>query len=317
MKKIILFVAVLLATSMQFYAQEFDEKAIDSIFKEWEKIEASMKYETGKIQLGKGNGTLTVPKKFKFLNAEQTQYVLHDLWENPEDTNILGALLPEDLGVTNPDCWMFVISYEEIGYVNDDDANDINYDDLLADLKKDVAAENAEREKLGYGKAELIGWASKPYYDDKAKVLHWAKEFNFDGSDTNTLNYDLRVLGRKGMYNVSAVAMMEQLDVVKSSIPEIITSIQYNEGSKYSDFDSSVDEVAAWTIGGLVAGKVIAKTGLLAILAKFGKFIFIGLLGLLGIGKKFLFGKKDQVVSKNQDEPKENSDSADVAEKEN
>ena len=71
------------------------------------------------------------------------------------------------------------------------------------------------------------------------------------------------------MFNLSAVAGIDQLNEVKESIPLITKSVVYNEGSRYADFDSSTDNVAAWTIGGLVAGKLLAKTGFFAILAKF------------------------------------------------
>ena len=52
------------------------------------------------------------------------------------------------------------------------------------------------------------------------------------------------------------------------------------DGNRYADFDSNVDEVAAWTIGGLVAGKVLAKAGFFAFVLKFIKPILL----LLGAG---------------------------------
>lgn len=279
------------------YCQKSDTTAID-----YDKIEASLKYQSGKINFSTGNATLNVPKGFKYLDAKQTQYVLSDLWGNPKDLTVLGSIVPENRGVTYADSWMFVISYQEDGYVEDDDASDINYDDLLKEMKADMQTENAERIKQGFDSATLVGWASKPFYDENLKVLHWAKEIKFGKSETNTLNYDLRVLGRKGMFNLSAVANMTELKEVKASIPNILNSVQFNEGNKYSDFDSSTDTVAAWTIGGLVAGKVLAKVGFFAIIAKFGKVIFLALAGAFVAIKKFFFGKKDQVVTKPKEE---------------
>lgn len=297
MKHFLLFLLFSIFNLQSVIAQDVD---IDSIINEMNKIEETIKYEKGQINFETGEATLNVPSGYNFLNAEQTQYILEDLWGNLEDKSVLGAIIPENIKVTSPNCWMFIISYNEIGYVNDEDANEINYDELLADMKKDVDEANLEREKLGYETAELIGWASKPFYDNNLKVLHWAKEFKFGDDELNTLNYDLRILGRKGMFNISAVASIDQLDEVQKSIPQITKSINYNDGAKYSDFDSSIDDVAAWTIGGLVAGKVLAKTGFLAILAKFGKFIIVGLLAAFGAARKFLFGNKEQVVSKEQ-----------------
>ncbi|WP_289665841.1 DUF2167 domain-containing protein [Flavobacterium panacagri] len=297
MKKTLLFLLLSILSISKISAQEPDTlKAF------YDKIDKSFKYETGKITLPEGDGSLNVPKGFKFLNAEQTQNVLTNLWGNPEDKSILGSLVPDGKGVTHSDSWMFVISYQGDGYVKDDDADDIDYDDLLKTMKEDVAAANTERKTAGYPEVQLIGWASKPFYDNNLKVLHWAKELQFGADKNHTLNYDLRVLGRKGMYNISAVAGVDQLAEVKASIPGIIKSVEFNDGHKYLDFDADTDTVAAWTIGGLVAGKVLAKVGFFAVLAKFGKFIVIGIIAAFAAIKKFLFGNKDQVVTRPEEE---------------
>ncbi|MCV2487296.1 DUF2167 domain-containing protein [Flavobacterium sp. SH_e] len=297
MKKPLLFLLLWTISITKMIAQE-----PDTLRAYYDKIEKSFNYETGKITLTEGNGTLNVPKGFKFLNGEQTQNVLSNLWGNPEDKSILGSLVPDGKGVTHADSWMFVISYQGDGYVKDDDADDIDYTDLLKTMKEDVATENEERKKAGYPEVQLIGWASTPFYDNNLKVLHWAKELQFGQDKEHTLNYDLRVLGRKGMYNISAVAGVNQLAEVKASIPGIIKSVEFDEGNKYLDFDADTDTVAAWTIGGLVAGKVLAKVGFFAILAKFGKFIVIGIVAAFAAIKKFLFGNKDQVVTKPAEE---------------
>lgn len=294
MKKTLVFLFLVAFFIPKIFAQE--PKNNDELF------EKTLNYQSGKIVLSEGDGTLNVPKGFKFLNAEQTQGILTNLWGNPEDKTVLGSLVPDGKGVTHSDSWMFVINYQGDGFVKDDDANDIDYDDLLKTMKEDFLAENEERKKGGYPEIELIGWASKPYYDSNLKVLHWAKELKFGQDQANTLNYDLRILGRKGMYNISAVAGMSELAEVKASIPGILKSVEFNQGHKYLDFDADTDTVAAWTIGGLVAGKVLAKVGFFAILAKFGKIIVIGIIAAFAGLKKFLFGKKDQVVSKPQEE---------------
>jgi uncharacterized membrane-anchored protein len=139
-----------------------------------------------------------------------------------------------------------------------------------------------------------MGWASQPFYDSERKVLHWAKELRFSDSDgENTLNYNVRVLGRKGVLVLNAIGGMSQLPAIKKDINGVLGMVSFSPGSKYSDFDPGVDEVAAWTIGGLVAGKVLAKVGMFAVLAKFWKLILIG---LIGAGSWFwkLFKKKKE-----------------------
>jgi uncharacterized membrane-anchored protein len=294
MKKIFLVLATVFGFTINAFAQKDSTKTVEI---DYDKIETTMNYQTGKIVLTTGNGVLNVPKGFKFINAKNAQYVISDLWGNPKDNTILGALVPENSGVTYSDCYLFTITYDGMGFVKDDDAKDTNYDDLLKDMKQETLDANPERIKLGYPAIELIGWASKPFYDDKKKVLHWAKELKFGKDSNHTLNYDLRILGRKGVFIMSAVADMKQLPEVKANMENVISSIEFDKDNKYADFNSSTDDIAAWTIGGLVAGKILAKVGFFAVILKFWKIGALAIAGAWAAIKKFFFGKKDQVMT--------------------
>lgn len=284
------------------YAQELDSSALII-----SAIEKSLEYKVGELELESGNAKLVVPEGFQFLDKKQSIYVLSDLWGNPTDSSIIGMLVPANKGVLASDSWVFTISFDEMGYVKDDDAADIDYNQLLKDGQQEAKDANPERIKQGYPSLEFVGWASPPYYDKDKKILHWAKELKFGGDSLNTLNYNLRILGRKGIFMLNAVASLEQLQDVKANIDKVITSVTFNEGHKYSDFNPNVDKVAAWTIGGLVAGKILAKAGFFAILLKFWKVIALAIVGFGGAIWNKLSGKK-----KNEDPeaspPKENDD---------
>lgn len=263
-----------------------------------QEIENSLNYQSGIIELKSGNAKLTVPKGFRYLDEAQSRYVLSDLWGNPIDSSVLGLLVPEDRGVLDANSWVFKISYEEIGYVKDDDAADIDYDDLLKEQQKEFEAENPEREKQGYQPIQFVGWASKPYYDEEKKVLHWAKELKFGKDSLNTLNYNLRVLGKKGVFVLNAIASMSELPQVKPTIDNVLASIEFDKGSTYFDFDPKVDNVAAWTIGGLVAGKILAKVGFFALILKFWKLIAIAVVSGGAYLWKFITGQNKKKEEK-------------------
>jgi uncharacterized membrane-anchored protein len=270
-------------------------------------IENSLVYQTGTIKLNQGDATLTVPKGFKYLDPKQSTYVLSDLWGNPVDSSVLGLLVPEGKGVLGNDSWVFSISYDPIGYVKDDDADDIDYDDLLKEQQKEMEEANPERIKQGFEPITFVGWASKPYYDKDKKVLHWAKELKFGDSPNTTLNYNLRILGRKGVFVLNAIALTDQLPEVQANIDHVLGSVTFEKGSSYFDFDPKVDQVAAWTIGSLVAGKILAKVGFFALFLKFWKIIGIALIAGASSLWKFFSGRKEQkpVVSKSREENKE------------
>jgi uncharacterized membrane-anchored protein len=298
MKKCLTTVLVFLLTTITVFAKGEKDSLAIAMKKQLQfvdSVEAAMKYETGVIFLSDKIAKLTVPASFKFLNAEQSNYILSDLWGNPPQTGILGMLFPSNGGPFAEDSYAFVITYDGSGYVKDDDADKINYDDMLKDLQKGEIEENKQRKMQGYGAINMIGWASKPFYDKNNKVLHWAKNLQFEGQDEKTLNYEVRILGRKGVLSMNAVATMNELDSVKKDIDKVLAMPSFTEGNTYKDFDSKTDNVAAWTIGGLVAGKVLLKAGVWAVMGKFligaWKFILIGIVALWAGIKRFL-GKK-------------------------
>jgi uncharacterized membrane-anchored protein len=261
-------------------------------------IEKSMKYQTGIIQTANGVATLNVPSGFKFLDKDQSEFVIEKVWGNPPQKDILGLIFPKDATPFSDKSFAFVVSYDESGYVKDKDADKIDYGKMMKELKEEEPEINKQRKLQGYEAINTIGWAQTPYYDKTKKVLHWAKELSFNEMQEHTLNYDVRVLGRKGVLSLNAIAGITELGLVKQNIDSVLNIAKFNKGYTYEEFDSKTDKVAAYTIGGLVGAKVLAKVGLLAKFGKFfavaWKFILLGIVGLWGVIKKFFTRKKEE-----------------------
>ncbi len=242
-------------------------------------VDATIKYETGTVAL-KEIATLNIPEGYKYIPQDKAMMIIHDLWGNPNRDDIFGMIVKSDFSVSRLDAWAFIVSYSESGFVKDEDADKINYDDLLKQIREDEVEVNKVRVKEGYPTIHLEGWAVTPFYDKNKKILHWAKKLRFSEHDDElTLNYDVRILGRKGILSLNAVGGMNQLEEVNRHIPDILNIAQFKDGNKYSDFNPSIDKVAAYTIGGLIAGKLIAKTGLLLLLLKNIKLIMLAFFG--------------------------------------
>ncbi len=243
-------------------------------------LEKTFKYQHGTIPLSNGIGSIKIPDGFKYLDKANAEKVLYDLWKNPrEDNGTLGFIMPENTGILTDSSFIFNIEYDDIGYVKDDDADKINYNDLLDEIKKDEKEGNPQRVAAGYKPVYIIGWAVTPFYDKERKILHWAKELKFGTDSILTLNYNVRILGRKGVLVLNAIATMDQLKNVQANLPKVMDIVSFGDGNKYKDFDPGIDKVAAWTIGGLVAGKILAKVGFLAVILKFWK---VGMIALAG-----------------------------------
>lgn len=294
MKKIANCILALLC-SITVFSQQEDTTNLQA---QIDSIEQSFTYQHGSITLKNGVGVINVPDGFKYLDAEQAEKVLVDLWGNIPGENLsLGMILPEHQGVLADTGYVFNIEYDEIGYVKDDDADKIDYKELLEQMKKDAVEENKERVKGGYVPVQIVGWAATPFYDKDKKILHWAKEVKFGDAEINTLNYNVRILGRKGVIILNAIATMPNVAVVKKDISKVLDIVQFSDGQAYKDFNPDVDKVAAWTIGGLVAGKLLAKAGVLAFLLKFWKLIAVAVAGAGGaLWKKFKRKKEEELI---------------------
>ncbi len=257
-----------------------------------EEFEATLTYEQGAIELGSGLATLEIPSDFRFLGPEDARRLLVDGWGNPPMDPPLGLIVPSDLSPMSDEGWAVVVTFEEDGYVEDDDAATIDYDALLGEMQADTREESKMRLDEGYGSIELIGWAAPPHYDAEANKLYWAQELEFDGSEDHTLNYNIRVLGRRGVLVLNAVANMDMLETVESDMQSVMAFVDFNEGHRYSDFVPGADKVAAYGIGALVAGKVAAKAGLfkllLAAIVAGKKFLVIALIAVAAFFKKMI-----------------------------
>ena len=254
----------------------------------WDSIDR----KTGIINIGSAGAALNVPDNFYYLNSDDANKVLVEIWGNPPGQGVLGMLFPADVTPFDAESWAVTIEYEEDGFVSDEDADEINYAELLEQMKDDTQNESEARVSQGFEPIELVGWAAQPYYDAASHKLHWAQEIKFGNADINTLNYNIRVLGRKGVLVLNFIAGMDQKALIESNIDAVLALAEFEQGSKYEDFDPEIDKVAAYGIGALVAGKLAAKAGLfgmlLIFLKKFGVIIVIAL-GVLG---KAIFSRK-------------------------
>jgi uncharacterized membrane-anchored protein len=261
-------------------------------------VEKSLTYQSGEIKLGDGLATARLPEGYRFLDPEQSAKVLTDLWGNPPGPLTLGMIFPPDQSPLADDSWAVIITFDEDGYVKDDDAEKIDYDDLFKDMKAGTEENNKERAKEGYPPLHLIGWAEKPHYDKASNKLYWAKELRFGESDENTLNYNVRALGRRGVLVLNAVSGMGALDKVKVGMQALKPVVEFDAGHRYAEFDPKIDKVAAYGIAGLVAGTVLAKGGMLKVLIAAiiagKKFVILGVVGIGALLAKYLRGRSEE-----------------------
>jgi uncharacterized membrane-anchored protein len=256
-------------------------------------------YQTGNIVLPNKVATLHLAGNYRYLDPAETEKLLV-AWGNQPGNDTQGAIVATEVDPLDGEGWAVIVTYEADGHIDDSDAKDMDYDDMLKDMKQGTEDNNKARKDAGYEAVHLIGWAEKPHYDSSARKLYWAKELKFEGAKAGTLNYDVRVLGREGVLSMNAVASMGQLAQIRSDMKPLIEVAEFNEGYRYAEFNSKTDKLAEYGLGALIAGGVAAKLGLFAklgaLLLAFKKLIIIGFVALGGFFAR-LFGKKKDAAA--------------------
>lgn len=295
---------VLISAFLAFFATPVAAQEVERLTAEASAFLNSLTPRSGEVVISKADVKLHLGEKYLFYSASDAQRILIEAWGNPPDMqdDVLGLIMPAG---TTPfsDAWGAVVTYEDTGYVADDDAASTDFDDLLETLQEGAEQESELRREAGYPGVEVIGWAQRPRYDRVGHSVVWAKEIAFDNEEVHVLNYDLRTLGRRGVLSLNLLSSMPDLPEIRVAANELASTAQFNPGARYEDFNDETDERAGYGIAGLVAGgaglAAAKKFGLLAILAKFAKPILIGIAVLFGgLFKPImrLFGRKEDEV---------------------
>jgi uncharacterized membrane-anchored protein len=268
-------------------------------------LQQSLHPATGDVTIPEAKAVLHLGSSYYFLPAEEARRVLVDAWGNhPDDArDVLGLVIPAGKTFLD-DVWGAVITYDAMGYVSDEDAHSADYDKILADLKSGEDEENAERTKQGYPATHLVGWAEPPHYDQTAHSVVWARNIQVDGHTDNSLNYDVRLLGRYGVLSLNMISGMSQLGDTRQAAGLFAGTAEFTSGSRYADYQPGVDKEAGIGIAGLVAAGIgvaaAKKLGLLAVILAFGKkFIILIVAAGAAIAARFrrLFGRNDDFDS--------------------
>lgn len=281
---------LLLASTAPAWAQTQDEAA-----KAWADAQQAAKPGPRDIALA-GQAVLHLPEGKVFIPQPQAAAVLRAMGNPGSFADLEGVIFP-----TGQQGWFAVLRFEKSGYIKDDDAKDWNADDLLKSYREGTEASNEERMKMGVPAMEITGWAEKPAYAADSHRLVWAMSSRSKGTpagDDQGVNYNTYALGREGYMSLNLVTGLNELGSHKTEAQSLLAALEFNEGKRYADFNSSTDHVAEYGLAALVLGVGAKKLGLLAVvfafLAKFAKVIILGVAGVGAVAAKFFKRNKPQ-----------------------
>lgn len=239
-------------------------------------------YEPGQTVPVGDNAILTLREGIVALDAADTAK-FNEFSQNPVSGD-------EWLFARDDLAWIAYLSFDPIGYVEDDE--EIDADATLEAIREGTEAANEVRAERGWASLNILGWRFPPKYDSQRQRLEWAIDAESGGDPV--INFNTRLLGRKGVYEVVLVVDPEGLDQAVSEFNAQLAGFNFNSGHRYAEFQSG-DNVAAYGLAALVAGgaaAAVAKSGLgkglfkILAIAGLAVLVFFG-----GLAKK-IFGRK-------------------------
>ncbi len=240
----------------------------------------------GTAPIGDDLAEIDLTENHVFLDPDGTRKLL-EMSGNPVAGNELATVAP----LSDEEAWFVIFEWEEIGYVDDDDADDIDPDSILDSIREGTAAANEERAKRGWSSIDIVGWHEEPFYDASTNNLTWA--IIGESADGRTVNRLVKVLGRRGVMSATLVASPEELDAAIPQVNTLLEAYRFRPGRTYAEFMPGKDRLAEIGLTALIAGGAgvaLMKSGLLA---RFWKVLVAGGVALVaGIGRLFGRGKR-------------------------
>jgi uncharacterized membrane-anchored protein len=265
--------------------------------------DAGPKYKpiVGPQQVDAGHDVMIdLPAGYLFLDAPQAKQLMesHGTFHNE---NLLGVIAHPDAN------WTVTVRFTEDGYVKDDEAEKMDADEILKAIREGTDAANEERVQRGFKAMHVIGWSEPPRYQRDVHHLVWGIRGQSDGDTEEVINFNTRVLGRKGFVAINLIDDAHSIEASKPAAATLLKATTFKAGSRYEDFNSKTDKVAEYGLAALVVGGTgavalkLVKVGLLAkfggklvaLLVAFKKAIVLVFLAMAGFFKR-LFGRKKE-----------------------
>jgi len=243
---------------------------------------------------------LEVPAYCKFADAKVSKEFLVAT-QNPPNGNEVGLLFCQSPGRDSSGYWFVVFSFDQSGYVRDDDKASLDAAKILTTIQKGTEAGNEERRDRGWEELIVDGWERPPYYDTLTHNLTWATRLHAKGSPDASVNHSVRLLGRRGVMHADLVADPADMAVAIPAFDAILVDYSYLTGHSYGEWKQG-DKVAKYGLTALIAGGAGAAAMKLGLFGKMWKFILamiialkklviVVIAGIAAFFKRF-FGKK-------------------------
>jgi uncharacterized membrane-anchored protein len=220
------------------------------------------------VTIIEGVANFALPEGLAFIDEAETRALLETSGEPPD--HAAGLIVP----TSRDEQWSALLSWREIGWVSDHEADTIDPVALLEQIKEGTAQHNEARREKGAAELTVREWAEPPHYDKTHHVLHWALECESQGA--RIVNVDRTILGRKGVLSLRLVTDAADFAKHRERVDALLGTTNFVPGQQHSDFVEGADSRSDWSLTTLVVGGTLAAAANKGILAK----LFMGLIFL-------------------------------------
>lgn len=281
MKLLIPILSISLASSLVATAQDNSQQPVE------QEISLNELKQTFPTAQDSGFGTIgihaqiKVPEGLVFMSGMDGDKLLQSWGNLPSQFD--GLIMPKDAS------WAITFDFDPVGYVKDDEKEDIDADEILENNQEAQKEANKQRVAQGLGELNILKWAVPPNYNTSTNNLEWAMLLE-DSEGNQTINLETRLLGRHGVMSATLLCGPEQVEGLKPTLNTVLEGFEYKAGSKYGEYQEG-DKVAEYGLLGLMGA------GGAFVLWKFWKPISAGVVVFFVAVKKFagrLFGSKQE-----------------------
>ncbi len=242
-------------------------------------VSAQDVWQPGPLTADLGNATLKLDQDWAFMDGDTFRQMSQQTGDPVTGTE-RGLVVPADPAKD----YAIHLNFEDMGYVPDDDADELDPDAIYESYEEGVKEQNEDLAARGLPTYTLMGWRTEPHYDAASNRMEWCLIAEMQGE--KLVNHEIRLLGREGVMSATIVATPETVDSALAETHRMLGGFSFKEGKRYADYESG-DKIAQYGLAALVTGGALAVAAKSGLLGKLIKPLLVGGAVVIGLFAKF------------------------------
>jgi Protein of unknown function (DUF2167) len=249
--KLILIICTIIATNCMCFAQTKEEiqHMVDS-------IEKTLHYQKKGTIVLQGIGAIKIPVGYKYLNKEDAERVLVELWNNPRYDNMtLGMLVQEDQKLMAESTFATNIEYYTSGYINQFELEHTNFNRLLKQLNNRIKELKIEKDSV-----ILERWTEFPKYNATKNIYNYGLQFYIKKLSYRIYNGCSLFFSNEGCMIFTTIGTNENLILqYKNKVEDAFT---FDPNLKYANLNASIDTSKKTSVFTVMRSRFLNRKGL-------------------------------------------------------